>query len=122
MNITISNMGVLNDWPAAYTPNSGTQDATISVQLKEGYKTKTADYVTSLRPKLRDQFPGVQFIFNTGGIVTSALNFGLPSPIDIQIEGKDLDKAHDIAVKVRAVVQNVKGTEDVRIHQRYDHP
>ncbi len=122
LNIIISNMGVLNDWPAAYTPNSGTQDATIAVQLKEGYKTTTAEYVKSLRVKLKDQFPGVQFIFNTGGIVTAALNFGLPSPIDIQVTGNDLHKSHEIAVKVREIVQNVKGTEDVRIHQRYDHP
>jgi CzcA family heavy metal efflux pump/RND family efflux transporter MFP subunit len=122
VNIIISNIGVLNDWPAAYTPNSGTQDATIAIQLKEGYKTKTAEYVKSLRPKLKEQFPGIQFIFNTGGIVTSALNFGLPSPIDIQVTGNDLQKSHDIAVKVRDIVQNINGTEDIRIHQRYDHP
>lgn len=122
LNIIISNIGVLNDWPAAYTPNSGTQDATISIQLKEGYKTQTAEYVKRLRKKLKEKFAGVQFIFNTGGIVTTALNFGLPSPIDIQITGNDLQKSHDIAVKVRDIVQNIKGTEDVRIHQRYDHP
>ena len=122
MNIIISNMGVLNDWPAAYTPNSGTQDGTISIQLKKDHSRSTADYVTSLRPKLKKEFPGVQFIFNTGGIVTSALNFGLPSPIDIQITGNDLHAAHEIAVKVRTMVTDVTGTEDVRIHQRYDHP
>ena len=120
--IIISNIGVLNDWPAAYTPNSGTQDATISVQLNDGHKTSTSDYVKQLRVNLKQKFPGVQFIFNTGGIITTALNFGLPSPIDIQITGNDLQKAHDIAVQVRDVVQNIKGTEDVRVQQRYDHP
>ena len=88
----------------------------------EGYKTPTAEYVQRLRKKLKENFAGVQFIFNTGGIVTTALNFGLPSPIDIQITGNDLHKAHEIAVKVRDIVQNIEGTEDVRIHQRYDHP
>lgn len=122
LNIIISNMGVLNDWPAAYTPNSGTQDATIALQLKEGYKTTTKEYVKHLRTKLKEQFPGVQFIFNTGGIVTAALNFGLPSPIDIQIIGNDLYKAREIAVQVRSIVNSIEGTEDVRIHQRYDHP
>lgn len=120
--IVISNIGVLNDWPAAYTPNSGTQDATIAIQLKDGYTTPTAEQVQVLRPKLKAEFPGVQFIFNTGGIITSALNFGLPSPIDIQITGNDLHKAHDIAVEVRELVRQIPGTEDVRIHQRYDHP
>jgi len=122
VNVVLSNIGVLNDWPAAYTPNSGTQDATISVQLKEDHKTKTAVYVKSLRVKLKEHFPGVQFIFNTGGIVTTALNFGLPAPIDIQVTGNDLKKANDIAIKVRNMVQQVSGSEDVRIQQRYDHP
>ncbi len=122
LNIIISNMGVLNDWPAAYTPNSGTQDATIAIQLKEGYKTLTDEYVKRLRKKLKEHFAGVNFIFNKGGIVTSALNFGLPSPIDIQVTGNDLYKADSISVKVRDMVQNIHGTEDVRIHQRYDHP
>lgn len=31
----ISNIGIFYDLPAAYTPNSGTQDAFIGVQLKE---------------------------------------------------------------------------------------
>ncbi len=122
LNIIIANMGVLNDWPAAYTPNSGTQDATIAVQLKEGYRTTTEQYVKRLRAKLKQQFPGVQFIFNTGGIVTAALNFGLPSPLDIQVTGNDLHKSRELAVKVRDRVGQVEGTEDVRIHQRYDHP
>ena len=122
VNVVLSNIGVLNDWPAAYTPNSGTQDATISVQLKEDHSTKTSVYVKSLRIKLKEHFPGVQFIFNTGGIVTTALNFGLPAPIDIQVTGNDLLKANDIAIKIRDMVQQVKGTEDVRIQQRYDHP
>lgn len=122
LNLIIANMGVLNDWPAAYTPNSGTQDSTIAVQLKEGYQTTTAEYVKRLRIKLKQQFPGVQFIFNTGGIVTAALNFGLPSPLDIQVIGNNLHKSREIAVKVRDIVGQVEGTQDVRIHQRYDHP
>lgn len=121
LNTVISNIGVLNDWPAAYTPNSGSQDATIAVQLKKDH-APTINYVRKLRTKLKEQFPGVQFIFNTGGIVTAALNFGLPSPVDVQIVGNDLQTAHDIAVKVRSTIQNVNGTEDVRIQQRYNHP
>lgn len=120
--VVITNIGVLNDWPAAYTTNSGTQDSTISIQLNENRTTKTADYVKGLRTKLKEAFPGVQFIFNTGGLITNALNYGLPSPIDIKVMGKDLYKAHEFALKVRDIVQNVEGTEDVRIHQRYDHP
>src|SRR3989475_9183187 len=36
--MVIANMGVLYDWPAAYTPNSGPQDAFILVQLADHHK------------------------------------------------------------------------------------
>lgn len=119
--IVVSNMGILSDWPAAYTPNSGTQDAFINIQLKEGHRP-TRDYVKMLRGDLPPAFPGVQFVFNTGGIVTQALNFGLPSPIDVQVIGNDLHTAHDLAVQVRDAIGHVKGAVDVRVAQRYNHP
>lgn len=121
LKVVVSNIGVLNDWPAAYTPNSGTQDATLSIQLNEGHQP-TQQYVDGLRASLKQQFPGVSFIFNTGGIITQALNFGLPSPIDIQVTGNDQQQSRDIAEKIRAEVATVNGTRDVRIQQRYDHP
>lgn len=121
LKVVVSNMGVLNDWPAAYSPNSGTQDATLSIQLNDDHKP-TQVYVDLLRKKLGENFPGVEFIFNTGGIISQALNFGLPSPIDIQITGNDLQQSRKIAEQIRAAVKTVDGTTDVRIQQRYDHP
>ena len=38
---TVSNIGVFYDLPAAYTPNSGTQDAFIKTQLIEGHEKAT---------------------------------------------------------------------------------
>ncbi|MCH8905414.1 MAG: efflux RND transporter permease subunit, partial [Bacteroidetes bacterium] len=122
LNIIVSNIGVFYDWPAAYTPNSGTQDAFIKVQLKKGYKTSTFDYVKILRPRLVKEFPGVELSFNTGGIVTAALNYGLPSPIDIQVIGNDLQVANKIAREIRDSVRLVRGTRDVRILQRLNQP
>ncbi len=121
LKVVVANIGVLNDWPAAYTPNSGTQDATIAIQLNEGHKA-TAGYVNLLRKGLKDKFPGVAFIFNTGGIVSQALNFGLPSPIDIQVTGDNLQKSRNIAETIRSKVNGIYGIEDLRIQQRYDHP
>src|SRR5258708_3101285 len=45
----ISNIGVLNDWPAAYTPNSGAQDAFINVQLSPERTESAQSYVEKLR-------------------------------------------------------------------------
>jgi CzcA family heavy metal efflux pump len=122
LKVMISNIGVLLDWPAAYTPNSGPQDAFINIQLSEDHKKTSQEYTEILRRELKESFPGVEFAFDTGGIVTAALNFGLPSPINIQVEGNDLHVAYAVAEKIKKFVKNVSGTEDVRIQQRLDYP
>ena len=119
--MVISNIGVLYDWPAAYTPNSGPQDAFILVQLAEkGHST--FDYVDELRRKLQREFPGTEFSFDTGGLLTAALNFGLASPINVQVEGKDLEQSHAIAEEIRRYAEGVPGAVDARIQQRLDAP
>ncbi len=122
LKMMISNIGVLLDWPAAYTPNSGSQDAFINLQFSEGRKKTAQEYAEILRQKLKDKFPGIEFAFDSGGLITAALNFGLPSPIDIQVEGNDLQVAHAIAEKIKNIVENVPGAADVRIQQRLDYP
>ena len=118
----ISNIGVLYDWPAAYTPNSGPQDAFVNVQLTPERSQTAQACVAQLRPKLEQRFPGIEFSFDTGGILTAALNFGLPSPINIQVEGNDLQVSYAIAEKIKSIANAVPGATDVRIQQRLDYP
>lgn len=122
LSMIVSNIGVFYDLPAAYTPNSGTQDAFLNIQLKEEHSNSTAAYVRKLRSALRRQFPGVEFSFNTGGMLTAALNEGLPSPIDIQIQGNDMRVANGIATRVRDTIRSIEGTRDTRILQRINQP
>jgi multidrug efflux pump subunit AcrB len=68
------------------------------------------------------RFPGISFAFDTGGLLSAALNFGLPSPIDIQVTGNSLEEAQKIAQQVQAEVRQVPGTADVRIQQKLDYP
>ncbi len=118
----VANIGVFYDLPAAYTPNSGTQDAFIRIQLKEDHKTSTFEYASRLRKKMHKKFPGIELSFNTGGMITAALNEGKPSPIDIQIKGNDLEVLRDIAEKIRDTVSTLAATRDVRVLQRLDQP
>jgi len=123
LQLMISNIGVLNDWPAAYTPNIGPGDAFMLVQLKgkEG-RPGAFDYVERLREKLNERFPEVEFAFDTGGMLTSALNMGEPSPIHFQVSGSNLEEMHEIAAHVEQAALDVSGTVDVRIAQRLDYP
>lgn len=118
----ITNIGVLYDWPAAYTPNSGPMDAFILLQFSEQRRHSAAEYAAYLRPLLTQTFPEAEFAFETGGLITAALNFGLPSPINVQVEGNDLRVSHEIGEKVRRLMSTVRGARDVRIQQKLDYP
>lgn len=122
LQMVISNVGVLMDWPAAYTPNAGPQDAFLEVQLSSQRSASAQDVARLLRASLRRAVPEAEFSFHTGGLVSAALNFGLPSPIDIQVTGNDLHVARDIAERVRKAAAGVAGAADVRIQQRLDYP
>ena len=123
LQILISNIGVLNDWPAAYTPNIGPSDAFMLVQLKGKPDSPGAfEYVEQLREKLNQEFPDVEFAFDTGGMLTSALNMGEPSPIHFQVSGAKLEEMREVALHVVDAAEDTPGTVDVRIAQRLDFP
>lgn len=121
LRMLITNIGVLMDWPAAYTPNSGPMDAFVLVQLKEG-RRDVFHLVERLRDRLRHQFPEAEFSFDTGGMLTAALNFGEPAPIHFQIKGSDLGTLEEIGGRVATTISSVSGAEDVRVMQRGDYP
>jgi multidrug efflux pump subunit AcrB len=123
LQILISNIGVLMDWPAAYTPNTGPMDAFMLVQLKgKSGHAPTFEMVSTLRAKLNSEFPGVEFAFDTGGMMTAALNMGEPSPIHFQVTGSNLYTGQEIARIIQREAKQVEGTADVRIAQRMDYP
>src|SRR5207253_967176 len=73
INLSYSNAGTI-----------GTSDAEILVSLIPGHRP-TEEYVHRLREDLPKAFPGVEFFFQPADIVSHILNFGQPSPIDIQL-------------------------------------
>ncbi|WP_260735144.1 efflux RND transporter permease subunit [Tunturiibacter lichenicola] len=100
---------------------TGAADADVLVSLNEKHHP-TGDYVRTLREKLPHQFPGVTFYFLPADIMTQTLNFGLPAPIDIKIDGPDIDNNSRIADKMMAELSHVRGITDLRIQQQGDYP
>jgi multidrug efflux pump subunit AcrB len=99
----------------------GPADADILVALK-GDHEPTAHYVHDLRLKLVREFPGTTFSFLPADIVSQILNFGLPSPIDIQVVGYNLGANREFADNLLARIRQVPGTVDLRIQQPFDQP
>jgi multidrug efflux pump subunit AcrB len=99
----------------------GTADADITVQLTEDHHP-TGVYLNDLRKSLAREFPGVTFYVLPVDIVTQILNFGLSSPIDIQVIGPDLQHNRIYAEKLLNDVKYVAGTADTRIQQPFNLP
>jgi multidrug efflux pump subunit AcrB len=99
----------------------GNADADILVTLNAKHRP-TAQYVQALRTALNTDFPGVSFGFLPADIISQILNFGLPSPIDIQIVGGDVNGNRAAAMKLVARLRQVQGLVDLRIQQPDDAP
>lgn len=128
LRMIVSELGVTTNWSAAYTPNAGPQDAVIKVQLSDDRSLTSQQYAALLRRKFEalqetdPEFSGLRINFDTGGIVSAALNYGATSPIDIQLTGGSMQAMMQNARMIRDKVARVRGTADVRIQQRIDYP
>ena len=99
----------------------GASDGDVLVSLRQNHHP-VADYIRDLRSELPRKFPGVTFYFLPADIVTQILNFGLPAPIDVQIEGTDVVTSQQIAEKIMAQMRQIPGLVDLRVQQPLDYP
>jgi multidrug efflux pump subunit AcrB len=99
----------------------GAADADILVSLNEKHHP-TPKYVRKLRNALPGEFPGASFYFLPADMTTQILNFGLPAPVDVQIEGQDIQANRKVANRVLSELKHVPGLTDLRIQQEFDYP
>jgi multidrug efflux pump subunit AcrB len=100
----------------------GTSDAEILVSLNQKKHRPTEEYVRHLREELPQLFPGVEFFFQPADIVSQILNFGLPSPIDIQVVGKSQTENYALAQSIANHLRHVPGAADVHVQQLMSSP
>ena len=105
INMTYNNTGTI-----------GSQDGDIQIKLAENH-APTEDYVRELRRQLPERFPGFTFSFLPADIISQILNFGAPSPIDVQVRGSDLAASFDHANRLLARIRQIPGVVDARIQQ-----
>ena len=126
LGLVLDNIGLpVGGINLAFTDSAtiGPFDGEMLVSLKEGHKP-TADYVHTLRHKLKEQMPDYEFFTQPADIVGQILNFGLPSPIDVQVTGPiKNDKAnYEVALKLVNRIRHVRGAVDVHIQQVVSYP
>jgi multidrug efflux pump subunit AcrB len=142
LELIVSELGLTADWSAAYTANAGPMDAIVKVQLSEHRQRTSQEYIRLLRDGFTkdSRFTGLEFSFDSGGLIRGALNEGKSSPINIQITGKVKTKKKDkerrdqaneedgslklfaLADKIKNAVRRIDGVVDARVLQRPDAP
>jgi multidrug efflux pump subunit AcrB len=98
------------------TPTIGSQDCDLTILLKNE-KSPVWDYRRILRKGLKERYPGTEFTFQPSDLTAKILNFGAPAPIDVQINGPDIQDNYEFARKLAGELRRVPGASDVVIQQ-----
>jgi HAE1 family hydrophobic/amphiphilic exporter-1 len=122
LDMIVSNIGITPDFSVIYTSNSGQHTAFVQVSLKKEHSVGSYEYMRRVRAKLSDDLPELSTYFQSGGLVDSVVNLGLPAPIDVQVSGNDQKQAFQAAAEIARQVRHLRGVSDVLIPQDLDYP
>jgi multidrug efflux pump subunit AcrB len=118
----VSNIGVVNDFSSLYTTNAGMYTATIQTALVEGHKGSSLDYMEKVKNDLAARYPDVRAFFQSGSMVDAILNSGMPAPIDVQVNTRDLDLTYSTAQELARRFHALPGVGQIYIPQDMNYP
>ena len=106
-----------------FSRNSGSHAASIQVALVplEQRQRSVFEIVNALRPKIA-HIPGISAFINPGGFLRFLLNFGSAAPIDVAIQGFDLQTGSELAKQVATIVRETPGATDVQVSREENLP
>jgi multidrug efflux pump subunit AcrB len=105
-----------------YLWTSGQHEAVLRIALKPKSGIHVDDLEERLRKDLPAQFPGCQFSFEAADIVAQIMNFGAPTPVEINIGGPDLAADRGFAEKVRGELGKIPALRDLQYDEPLDYP
>ncbi len=103
------------------TDNVASMDAEILIALKKNHRPSSVCR-QKIREVLERDFPGCSTYFQSADIISLVLNFGLTSPIEVQVEDVDMHRAYQFAVKLKDAMREIPGAADVHINEVLDYP
>jgi multidrug efflux pump subunit AcrB len=122
LQMVVSNMGVDPGFSAIYTTNSAMHTAFVQVNLKQGHRTGSYEYIDRMKARLDREMPELATFFSSGSLVDAVLNMGMQAPIDVQIAGTDQKAGYRTALDMAARIRRIPDVADVYIPQDIDNP
>jgi multidrug efflux pump subunit AcrB len=121
-HMIVSNIGIVPDFSALYTNNSGPYTATIQVALTPSHKIGSFEYMDRVRRQIARQYPDLRSFFSSGSLVDAILNSGMLAPIDVQVSSPDLDQVSHITHSLVGRIRQVPGVGEAYIPQDMNYP
>jgi multidrug efflux pump subunit AcrB len=117
------NLGVPVFYNLGFVPseNADESDAEVTVGLTPTH-AHVVPMMDRIRRQVRDDFPGTTLYFEAADIVSQVLNFGLPAPIDVQVQARDYAQALPFAFRLQRDLEGIPGATDVRLGQVLNRP
>ena len=132
VDISVSLVGTASyNYPinAIYLWTAGSQEAVLRVALKPGSGIRLEEFKNRLREKLpntqRQQGPAMQDVklqFEAGDIVEQVMSFGSPTPVQVTVNGPNLQENRAYAEKVRQQLAQIPTLRDLQYEQSLDYP
>jgi multidrug efflux pump subunit AcrB len=120
--MTVSNIGVVNDFSSLYTTNSGEYTGTIQTALNTDHELSSFAYMDRVQDAIASHFPEIRAFFSSGSMQDAILNSGMPAPIDVQITGRDYQTDYRETERLAREIRKLPGAAEVYVPQDLNYP
>src|SRR5215469_18055764 len=133
INTTIGkqNVEITSDYvgvqPSSYPVNlihlftSGPEEVLVQIQLQPGHPNDER-LREDLRTAFAKELPNLQISFEAGDIISQVMSFGSPTPVQIDVQGVDLDQNYAYLAKIEAELHKLNSLRDISIVQPQRYP
>ncbi|MCU1330450.1 MAG: acriflavin resistance protein [Bryobacterales bacterium] len=119
-NIGLPNAPFALAWGDSATISAA--DGEILISLNRENRRSTYVLMRELRHAFAKEFPEETFFFQAANITNQILNFGIPSPVDVQILTRDTVNGYKLAQDLERRIAVIPGIVDSRINQQVNTP
>ena len=102
--------------------NSGTDEATLQIQLKAGAKVDLPAAKERLRRQFASVLPDVRLSFEPADIISRVMSFGATTPIEVAVSGPTLADNRAHAETIRLELAKIPELRDLQFVQTLDAP
>ena len=113
--------------PSSYPVNlihlftSGPEEALVQVQLRPRHPDNEK-LRESIRTALQKESPQLKLSFEAGDIVSQVMSFGSPTPVQIDVQGVDLDQGYAYLAKIEGEMRKLSFLRDISVVQTQKYP